>query len=98
MANCEKCRGACCESLLIPAAPQAGADVLRWLTLHGEAIGESRIELDCKCRKLGPEGRCAIYADRPEVCRIYEPGSVDCVETVLRRRTPEQAREILGQA
>ena len=31
--------------------------------------------------------------NRPEVCRVYEVGGVDCRATVLRRRFP-QALEI----
>lgn len=27
------------------------------------------------CPKVTPEGRCSIYEDRPETCRIYEPAS-----------------------
>ena len=27
------------------------------------------------CPKLGPNGRCTIYKDRPELCKTYEPGN-----------------------
>jgi Fe-S-cluster containining protein len=26
------------------------------------------------CTQLGPDGRCQIYEDRPELCRSYRPG------------------------
>lgn len=27
-----------------------------------------------RCRHLGPDGRCGIYAQRPQVCRDYDNG------------------------
>ncbi len=27
------------------------------------------------CPKLGPDGRCTIYEDRPNLCKIYAPGT-----------------------
>lgn len=27
------------------------------------------------CPKLGEDGRCTIYEDRPDICRNYKPGS-----------------------
>lgn len=28
----------------------------------------------------GPRWRCAVYDDRPRVCRAFEPGSPACLE------------------
>ena len=27
------------------------------------------------CRALGPDGRCTVYSERPELCRTFEAGS-----------------------
>lgn len=27
------------------------------------------------CRALGPDGRCTVYDDRPQLCRDFAPGS-----------------------
>ncbi len=70
-----------------------GPDELRWLVLHGKRDGPY-LSLECKCSALTAEGRCGIYADRPMVCRVYQPGGADCLKTVKARRTPEQYQEI----
>lgn len=86
---CEICQGACCESVVLE--PELN-DVGAWLRLHGKDIGQGKIELATPCSKLCG-GKCSVWENRPEVCRVYEVGGVDCRATVLRRRFP-QALEI----
>jgi len=68
-------------------------DERRWLELHAEtSVLEMRFE--CRCTALTPEGRCGIYEARPMMCRTYRPGGADCLDTVRRRRTPEDFARI----
>lgn len=43
----------------------------------------------CLFHRPGPEGACSIYADRPDVCREFPPGSREC----LKVRTRAQAAD-----
>lgn len=87
--NCAECRGACCEEFALELADvrMPTPDVHRWLMAHAEQEDDGAIRFECRCRHLTPAGRCDIYADRPNVCRVYQPGGTDCLETVGRRRT-----------
>jgi Fe-S-cluster containining protein len=77
-----------------------GPDAWRWVELHGRKVLEegpdSRvlIEFECRCTKLTADGRCGIYEERPLVCVLFAPGGPDCMDTVRRRRTPEQYERI----
>jgi Fe-S-cluster containining protein len=70
-------------------------DSSRWLSLHGTEVGD-QLEFECRCTKLTPAGRCSIYETRPVVCQVYVAGGPECLATIRRRRTPEQAKQILG--
>ena len=78
---CLICKGACCESVVMDADTGLRFD-----------IGQDKVELATPCSKLCG-GRCSIWETRPEVCRVFEVGGVDCRAAVLRRRFP-QALEI----
>lgn len=97
-ADCQACRGACCESFFVREVDirMPGPDSRRWLTLHGTERQGGWIEFECRCTKLTPEGRCGIYADRPLTCVVFEPGGEDCRAAVHARRSPEEAEAILG--
>lgn len=79
---CQICQGACCESLVF-ALPDT--DLGRWLGFHGVVIELGKSELPAPCTKLCG-GQCTIHEDRPQHCRDYTVGGVDCRSTVLRRR------------
>lgn len=97
--NCETCAGACCESFAIPASDlrPPGLDERVWIELHGKRDGRYLI-FETRCTALTPGGRCAIYDDRPNVCRVFEPGGHDCLATVRARRTAAQYAAIRGPA
>lgn len=40
-----------------------------------EPMQQTYVEYVFSCPKLGLDGRCTIYADRPQLCRDYQPGS-----------------------
>ena len=86
---CQLCRGACCESLLLPLADKPA--LIAFYATRGAIlrVGErTALEVEARCRHLGaPEGHCTIYSSRPQPCVDYAVGSVLCRDTVLRRRS-----------
>ncbi len=95
--NCETCAGACCEEFSLPGVDvrPPGPDERRWLELHGTRTGAD-VRFECRCTALTADGRCSIYSSRPMVCVTFEAGGKDCLDTVKRRRTPEQYAAIRG--
>lgn len=80
---CGVCRGACCESIVIPL--QGIPIVDEWLLARGTRL-QSRTEIESICPNLS-KGKCKIYETRPTVCKDYLVGSEECIETVKRRRS-----------
>jgi Fe-S-cluster containining protein len=39
-----------------------------------EGSDDGYVGIRWQCKNLTPEGRCGDYENRPELCRIYEPG------------------------
>jgi Fe-S-cluster containining protein len=100
--NCLACKGACCESFSLPAsvALPKGTDVVqidlnRWLALHATNDGES-LTFECRCTRLGKDGRCMIHETRPVVCRTYLAGGIGCLAAVATRRSAKQYQLIRG--
>lgn len=95
--KCEECHGACCESFIasIQIFPYS-RDAQHWLELHGEPVKllAHQKEYECRCTKLTPEGKCSIWLKRPLVCRYFIAGSLDCLQTVKKRRTSEDYQRI----
>ena len=94
--KCEECRGACCETIIIPLSKDE-EDTNRWAILHGKRIG-ARVALNCQCSALTDQGRCSIYSDRPDMCRTYPAGGALCLETVRALRTPEDYQRIRDES
>ena len=88
---CQICRGACCESLLVPLADKPA--LIEFYATRGSIlrVGERPVlEVEARCRHLGaPEGHCTIYTNRPQPCVDYAVGSALCRDTVLRRRAEQ---------
>ncbi len=74
------------------------SDNVRWFVLHGTPTPDSHILLKLPCTMLTHEGRCAIYDDRPQMCRDYERGGWWCMDAIRRHRTPEQVVAIRAGA
>lgn len=90
---CAVCKGACCETMLLDLRKVMSPDVLRWFELHGEQESNGT-RLNCACSKL-KNGKCSIWDDRPQVCKMYEVGSQACRNAVRTRRAEYKAEEIL---
>lgn len=78
--NCLDC-GACCKYVVIPMEgfPE---DAKRWLAMHeGLKVVGNRLFIAARCKNLRLDNSCAIYADRPDVCRDYLVGGEGCIES-----------------
>ena len=83
--NCRKCRGACCESIILDISAY-DADEQKWFAFHGRLIDSDHVELETPCIQLQKDGTCGVYDQRPFVCRGYPLGGPGCLRTILRRR------------
>ena len=96
MTPCEICRGACCESLLLPGHLIVD---LEWAQVRGMRLigaGREAWEISLPCTKLSPLGACSIYESRPKVCRDYRVGSYGCAWALERRRFHENREAVLA--
>lgn len=99
--DCARCQGACCEEIHLPLeqafmpGDEAQMDHNIWLAHHGE-LTKNGLRLGVRCERLMADGRCEIYAERPQICQDFEPGGKWCLDVVRRRRTAEQYEEIRG--
>ena len=90
-AACELCRGACCETMVIPIRrEEMSNDEAVWIGMRGKVIDDS-VVLRCACSNLAEDGSCGIYATRPQVCRTYEVGGPECRTTVRLFRRAQAA-------
>ena len=92
--KCQECRGACCEVFEVPLIdlrPQS-EDAFQWIMHHGRTVYDDtfRLQFECRCTKLSEQGRCSIYASRPQVCRDMSVGGAECLDYVRHRRTPAE--------
>jgi Fe-S-cluster containining protein len=90
---CDHCVGKCCRYFTVPLkTPRTRADFdeLRWYLAHERTL--IFVETDktgkvprrkwnlvvwTRCEYLGPDQRCMIYDDRPQVCRDYKSDSCE---------------------
>lgn len=77
---CDHCTGKCCRyfSLPLPRTPRTWDDFdeIRWYLAHGQTLvyvdsGTWYLLVSSRCDYLLPDHRCAIYHDRPKICREY---------------------------
>jgi Fe-S-cluster containining protein len=79
--TCDGCVAHCCRYVAVEIqTPRARwqVDQVHWLLLHENVavyVGTDRhwyVEFRTRCRELGDDHRCRIYAQRPDLCRAYE--------------------------
>jgi uncharacterized protein len=77
---CTEC-GRCCTYVSVgingPTTVRYASDVLWYLyhdrvSVYRDGDGEWSVVFETRCRHLGPEGLCAVYADRPIICRDFD--------------------------
>ena len=96
--DCLTCRGACCEDLVFPVAGLAPA-TREFMKVRTQLVqltaSEKGFAIPVRCPQLGQQGLCQCYDERPLVCAVYPAGGEACLETLKRRRTPAQIKEIM---
>ena len=77
---CTSC-GKCCTYVAVginpPATPRSATDVLWYLyhenvSVYRDHGGEWAVMFDARCRHLQDDLLCAVYADRPHICRGFD--------------------------
>ena len=80
LVECTDC-GRCCTYVGVginpPTNPRHATDVLWYLYHEGVYVyvdgeGEWSVHFEARCRNLGPDLRCGVYADRPHICRTFD--------------------------
>lgn len=88
--TCDTCEAACCrmQVLLIgdPDVPEGMTERSDW----GGQVMHRRADGWCTALDRGTM-RCTIYQQRPQVCRDYEMGGIDCLDTWVRRSHPQRS-------
>jgi len=82
---CEQCVGLCCRYFALEVdEPTSKSDFedLRWYLLHEDTVvfvedGEWYVQINSKCRALRPNNLCAVYENRPTICRGYNTKECD---------------------
>jgi len=83
--TCQKCGAKCCRYFCFeidePDSYEEFEDV-RWYLCHeGVTVhvddGDWYISIENRCKNLTDNGLCAIYEDRPLICRGYSPENCD---------------------
>lgn len=83
--TCSKCCEYVCINIDKPTTMDA-IDEIIWILLHEnmeiyiDHDGDWFVQVDNKCKMLGPSGECTIYNTRPKVCREH---TLDECEGVL---------------
>ena len=73
--KCDKCNGACCKTLVVPCPTPADKE---WIKGRAFWMNESIAIVSSRCRHLNERGLCGIYEARPQVCRDFKVGCVEC--------------------
>jgi len=82
---CEQCVALCCRYYAFQIEkPRTKRDFddIRWYLLHEDTIvfvedGDWYLQVNRKCKALRPDNRCAVYENRPAICRTYKTGTCD---------------------
>jgi Fe-S-cluster containining protein len=91
---CELCKGACCESIILPISPSPTST--EFYEARGsvfQVAGQTMAEVPARCPYLSKAGKCMTYSQRPVACSRFTVGSLMCV-TAIERRRPDQAEAI----
>ncbi len=108
LVECTEC-GRCCTYVGVginpPTSARHATDVLWYLYHEGVYVyvdgdGEWSVHFGARCRHLGPDLRCGIYAERPHICRTFDNRSCevnDPVHDSLSFREPDEFLEWLRE-
>lgn len=115
--SCLQC-ARCCTYLAVginaPTSPRLATEILWHLYHQGVSVcrdeaGEWYVQIESRCKNLGPGNLCAVYEHRPHICRDYsdqacevnapQPGLIEFKEPeafleYLSRKKPKIYRAI----
>jgi uncharacterized protein len=105
LVECTKC-GKCCTYVSIgintPTRPRYATDALWYLyhdkvSLYIDGNGEWSVVFETRCRNLQSNLLCAIYEDRPHICRDFDNTTCDVNDPEGGRSidTPEELLALL---
>jgi Fe-S-cluster containining protein len=101
--ECTAC-GRCCTYVGIginsPTSPRYASDVLWYLYHEGVYVyvdgeGEWSVHFESRCRNLGDDLLCRVYAERPEICRGFDSDSCEVNDRAHRSLTFREPGEFL---
>lgn len=103
---CLSC-GHCCTYVAVgvnaPTSPRYASDMLWYLyhehvTVHRDVDGDWSVVFATRCRNLGVDLCCGVYAERPHICRVFDESGCEVNAPDSRDRvfeTPTQFLEFL---
>ena len=103
LVECTDC-GRCCTYVGVginpPTSPRYATDVLWYLYHHGVYVyvdgeGEWSVHFEARCRNLGPDLRCGVYALRPHICRTFDNRTCEVNDPVHDSLTFREPTEFL---
>jgi len=84
---CDACGARCCRYMAVEVEiPETEEDFddVRWYLLHRNVRvlidheGDWLVAFDTPCERLGPDGQCQDYENRPMLCRNYPHDGEPC--------------------
>ena len=104
LVECTEC-ALCCTYVAVginaPTTPRLATDVL-WYLYHERVYvyvdedGEWSVVFETRCRNLGADRRCGVYADRPHICRGFDYRSCEVNAPAQGDLTFREPAEFLG--
>ncbi len=75
--QCAKCCTYVAVGINAPTTPKLATEVLWHLYHQGVSVcrdeaGEWYVQFEARCRNLGEGNLCAVYLNRPHICRAYD--------------------------
>jgi Fe-S-cluster containining protein len=104
LVECTEC-GRCCTYVGVginaPSRPRYATDILWYLYHEGVYVyvdgeGEWSVHFETRCRNLGHDLLCRVYADRPHICRSFDNRTCDANDPVHRALTFREPAEFLA--
>lgn len=104
---CLSC-GLCCTYIAVDIDPPTTvrrATQMLWYLYHGQVSvywdheDEWLLQFETRCRHLGPDRKCGIYAQRPHICRDFDESSceVNALDEGTSFHTPSAFLEFLKE-
>ena len=75
--QCAKCCTYVAVGINAPTTPKLATEILWHLYHQGVSVcrdeaGEWYVQFEARCRNLGEGNLCAVYLNRPHICRAYD--------------------------